>query len=105
MELFIKDTLGLVEVSFNTHYIVLGQRQYGGVLNSECLLSEVLVLCTTVHVTSVFLYGAPLAQRTSCLAQHSSLFGPDGAVNHDYIVTNSITSLLIGLKCIPNGTY
>ena len=41
-------------------------------------------------------YGAPLAQRASYLALHSSLFGPDGAVNYDYSVTNSINSLLIG---------
>ena len=38
-------------------------------------------------------YGAPLAQRASYLALHSSLFAPDGAVNYDYIVTNSINSL------------
>ena len=34
-----------------------------------------------------------LVQRASYLALHSSLFGPDhvdGAVNYDYIVTNSI---------------
>ena len=31
-------------------------------------------------------YGAPLAQRVSSyLALHRSLFGPDGAVNYDYI--------------------
>ena len=35
-------------------------------------------------------YGASLAQRASYLAQRSSLFGPDGAVNYDYIVTNSL---------------
>ena len=35
-------------------------------------------------------YGAPLAQRASYLAHYSSLFGPDGPVNYDYIVTNSI---------------
>ena len=50
-------------------------------------------------------YGAPLAQTASYLVQHSSLFGPDGAVNYDYIVTNSINSLLIGSKCIPNGAH
>ena len=37
-------------------------------------------------------YGAPLAQRASYLALHSSLFGPDGTVDNDYIVTNSINS-------------
>ena len=31
-------------------------------------------------------YGAPLAQRASYLAPHSSLFGPDGTVNYDYII-------------------
>ena len=39
------------------------------------------------------------------LAQHSSLSGPDGAVNYNYIVTNSIISLLIGSRCIPNGAH
>ena len=43
------------------------------------------------------------AERTSYLALHSSLFGPDGAVNYDYIITNSISSLLIVSRCIPNG--
>ena len=28
-----------------------------------------------------------------------------GAVNYDYIVTNSINSLLIGSRCIPNGAH
>ena len=47
---------------------------------------------------------APLAHRASCLlGLHSFLFGPDGAVIYDYIITNSINSLLIGSKCIPNG--
>ena len=53
---------------------------------------------------SVFLinsYGAPFAQRASYLPLHSSLLGPDGAVNYDYIVTNSIDPLLIGSICIP----
>ena len=53
-------------------------------------------------------YCAPLAQRASYLAQHSSLFGPDDVVNYDYYdVTNSINSLLhvIGSKCIPNGAH
>ena len=30
-------------------------------------------------------YGTPFVQRASYLALHSSLFGPDGAVNYDYI--------------------
>ena len=60
-----------------------------------------------VHVAEFLIssYGAPLAQRSSYLAQHSYLFGRDGAVNYDYIVTNSINYLLIGSRCIPNGTH
>ena len=50
-------------------------------------------------------YGAPLAQRASYLALHSSLFGLDGPVNYDYIITNSINWLLIGSRCIANGTH
>ena len=62
-------------------------------------------LCLGVPtVFLISLYGTPLAQSTSYLALHSSLFRPDGAVNYDYIVTNSINSLLIGSRCIPNGT-
>ena len=67
--------------------------------------------CSYIHVQVLvpeFLissYGAPLAQTASYLAQHSFLFGPDGTVNYDYIVTNSINSLLIGSKCIPNGAH
>ena len=61
---------------------------------------------TQTRLGSVFLissYVAPLAQRASYLAQHSSLFGPDGAV---YIIVNSINSLLIiGSICIPNGAH
>ena len=36
---------------------------------------------------------------------YSSLFGPDGTVNYDYIATNIINSLLIDLICIPNDTH
>ena len=52
-------------------------------------------------------YGTPMAQRASYLALHSSPFEPDGTVNYDYIVTNSINSLLIDSRCtcIPNGTH
>ena len=50
-------------------------------------------------------YAVPLAQRASYLAEHSSLFGPDGTVKYDYIITNSINCLLIGSRCIPNGAH
>ena len=63
-----------------------------------------IILHTHRAVFLISSYGAPLDQRASYLAQHNSLFGPDGAVNYDYVVTNSINCLLIGSKCIPNGT-
>ena len=50
-------------------------------------------------------YGAPLAQKASYLALHSSHFGPDGTVNYDYIVSNSINALLIDSRCVPNGIH
>ena len=72
----------------------------------ECSVWDVSVrIC--VFVCAVFLissYGAPLDQRVSYLALQSSVFEPDGAVNFDYIVTNSINLLLIGSRCIPNCT-
>ena len=46
-------------------------------------------------------YGASLAQKA---ALHSSLFGPDGTVTYDYIVTNSI-NWLVGPWCIPDGAH
>ena len=51
------------------------------------------LICMRGDSTTVFLissYGAPLGQRASYLALHTSLFGPDGAVNYDYIITNSL---------------
>ena len=68
----------------------------------------IYIFVSHTHYIPVFLissYGSPLAQRASYLALHSSLFGPDGAVNYDYIITNSINSLLIGSRCIPNGAH
>ena len=61
--------------------------------------------CTCMSVFLIRSYGTPLAQRAFYLAQQSSLFDPDGAVNYDYIVTNSINFLLIGSKCITSGTH
>ena len=59
---------------------------------------------TSTSVFLISLYGAPLAQRASYLTLHSSLFG-HGAVNYDYIVSNIINSLLLGSRCILNGTH
>ena len=55
----------------------------------------------------ISLYGTPLAQRASYLALHNSLFRPDGAVtcSYDNVVTNSSNTLLMGSRCIPNGTH
>ena len=64
-----------------------------------------LSVCVPTPVFLISSYGAPLAQRASYLAQHSSHFGTDGTVNYDYIVTNSINCLLIGSRCIPNGAH
>ena len=60
------------------------------------------IVCESTTVFLISSYGAPLAHRASYLTLHSSLFGPDGAVNYDCIVTNS---LLIGSRCIPNGAH
>ena len=43
-----------------------------------------------------------ISPRASYLALHSSLFRPDCAVNYDYIVTDSINSLLAEDVYSPN---
>ena len=54
----------------------------------------------------ISLFGrTPLALRVSYFELHSSLFGPDGAINYDYDVTNSINYLLIGSRCISNVAH
>ena len=55
----------------------------------------------------ISLYGAPLTQRASYLALQSSLFGPVVQVHIIMIILslNSINSLLICSRCIPNGTH
>ena len=53
----------------------------------------------------ISLYDAPVTQRASFLALQSCDFGPDGEVNYEYIVINSINPLLIGSLCIPNDTH
>ena len=91
--------------------------QYSRIRSLKLHTSELLVLHNydyILHNTYIQIYiytytqactSASLAQRAFYLALHSSLFGPDGAVNYDYIVTNSINSLLIGSTCILNGTH
>ena len=63
------------------------------------------IVCSDVPGTVFLISLAPLAKRTSYLSQHNSLFGADGEVNYDFIVTNSINSLLIDSSCILNGTH
>ena len=90
--------------------------QYSRIRSLKLHTSELLVLHIIMYYIipyiQIYIYtytqactSASLAQRDFYLAQHSSLFGPDGAVNYDYIVTNSINSLLIGSTCILNGTH
>ena len=58
-------------------------------------------LITIGYIYTEFLissYGAQLAQRASYLALHSSFFGTGGAINYDYIVTNSIFLFVNWLK-------
>ena len=50
-------------------------------------------VCTSVFLINI--YGVPLTQRAFYLVLPSSLFGPDGTVNYDYVVTNSINYLLM----------
>ena len=57
---------------------------------SNCLNMTFITVCVCPYsIYTVFLIssnGAPLAQRTSYFTLHSSLFGPDGAVNIDNLV-------------------
>ena len=51
-------------------------------------------------------YGAPLAQRASYLfGTAQTVLSLGQIVQCDYIVSNSINCLLIGSRCIPNGTH
>ena len=62
-------------------------------------------VCLSASVFLISSYGAPLAQRASYLDTAQFSLWASGAVNYDYIVTNGIKSLLIGSRCIPNGTH
>ena len=57
-----------------------------------------------VHCTCIT-YNSPKSFLFVTAYICNSLFGPDDTVNYDYIVTNSINSLLIGSRCIPNGAH
>ena len=59
----------------------------------------------TPPVFLINLYGAPLAQRVFLFGTAQFSLWASGAVNYDYIVTNSINSLLIGSRCILNGVH
>ena len=80
---------------FNLSFHILWQRGSGKPYAIQYMIPEFLISS----------YGEQLAQRASYLVLHSSLFGPDGTVNYDYIITNSINSLLIGSKCLTSGPY
>ena len=49
-------------------------------------------ICTCVFVFLISSYGAPLAHRVSYLALAQFSLWASGAVNYDYIVSNSIKS-------------
>ena len=80
--------------------------------NNFPILTEIHVpiytsIALTLTSTSVF---DKLIWRT--IGPKSFLFGTvqfslwaSGTVNYDYVVTNSINSLLIGSRCIPNGAH
>ena len=67
--------------------------------------TDMYIIVMYVCISVVDNHGTPLPQRVSYLALHSSLFGSDGAVNYDYIVTNRINYLLIGSRCLHNGAH
>ena len=104
------DLLQVVEI-VSLHTLCVWERVLVQISSFENVSMFVCVcVCTCVCVSaSVFLissYGAPLAHRASYLALHSSLFRPVALlIMIDYKVTNSITSLLIGSRYIPNGTH
>ena len=54
-------------------------------------------------VFSISIYGAPLAHGASFLDTSQFSLQASGEVNYDYIVTNSIKSLLIGSRCFSNA--
>ena len=62
-----------------------------------------------VLLPSKTLYIIELIQRTigpkNLIGTAVLFLWPDGAVNYDYVVTNSINSLLIDSRCIPNGAH
>ena len=83
------------------------EREGGGVKEYREIVWEEIKIVNNNNITSVFLissYGALLAQTASYGIAHFSPWA-SGTVNHDYIVTNSINSLLIGSRCIPNGAH
>ena len=64
----------------------------------------------TISVVMYMVWYSELVWRT--IGSKSFLFGTaefslwaSGAGNYDYIITNSINSLLIGSRCIPNGAH
>ena len=70
-----------------------------------------MYICNLLHVHN--LYISVFDKLIWCIiGPKNFLFGTaqfilwaSGAINYDYIVTNSITSLLIGSRCISNGTH
>ena len=68
-------------------------------LGSDLMTCSGTYICTCISVFDK-LISCTIDPNSSYLALHSSISGPDGAVNYDYIV-----SLLIGSRCIPKGAH
>ena len=84
----VRHHIGLIKGEYN-YIIIRGEYNY---INSKSMFL-------------ISLYGAPLAQKASYLALHSSLFEPVARLIMILFVTNSINCLLIGSRCIPNGAH
>ena len=94
----IKIHVYLVTMLLLLYVLYLRYRQRYSLSAVQCIH----VPAVTAFLISLLVYDTSLASRASYLALHSSLFWP---VNYDYIITNSINSLLVGSRCIPNGTH
>ena len=68
-----------------------------------------VVTTTKLMIVTVFVinsYGARYHWPKELLIWHCTVLSlASGAISYDCIVTNSINCLLIGSRCIPNGTH
>ena len=93
----VRHHIGLIKGEYN-YIIIKGEYNY-------IIIKGEYNYINSKSMFLISLYGAPLAQRTSYLALHSSLFEPVARLIMILFVTNSINCLLIGSRCIPNGAH